>query len=138
MPQVSSLSELPLFGGLSAAECSEIEARMRRRDYAPQQTIVREGGPADAAFLVLSGLVAVRRRDPDSGVEFELSELGPGQMFGEMALLTGKPRAATVIAVEPTACAVLEREEFHTVVRQHPGIAFGLAQVMAERLENAN
>lgn len=138
MPQVSSLSELALFSGLSAAECSEIEARMRRRDYAPQQTIVREGGPGDAAFLVLSGLVAVRRRDPDSGVEFELSELGPGQMFGEMALLTGKPRTATVVAVEPTACAVLEREEFHTVVRQHPGIAFGLAQVMAERLEHAN
>src|SRR5512141_1515563 len=138
MPQVSSLSELPLFGGLSAAECSEIEARMRRRDYAPQQTIVREGGPGDAAFLVLSGLVAVRRRDPDSGVEFELSELGPGQMFGEMALLTGKPRGASVIAVEPTACAVLERDDFERALRMYPEIALSLARAMAERLDAAN
>jgi type IV pilus assembly protein PilB len=138
MPQAGSIGELPLFAGLSPAEITEIESRMRRREYPPQQTIVREGGPGDAAFLVVSGLVAVRHKDPDSGVEFLLAELGPGQMFGEMALITGKPRAATVVAVEQTSCTVLERVEFERALQQYPGIAIALARVMAERLEKTN
>ncbi len=132
------LSELPLFAGLSPAEATELETRMRRKDFTPQQTIVREGGPGDAAFVVVSGLVAVRHTDLDSGVEFLLAELGPGQMFGEMALITGNPRTATVVAVEQTSCAVLERAEFERALIEHPGIALALARVMAERLEKAN
>ncbi len=138
MAPVSSLSELPLFAGLRATECAAIESRMRRRDYAPQTVIVREGTPGDTAFVILSGLVAVRRRDPDSGVEFMLSELGAGQMFGEMALLTNKARVATVTALEPTACAVLERTDFEQVLKEHAEIALGFARIMAERLERAN
>jgi type IV pilus assembly protein PilB len=138
MPPVVSLSELPLFAELSPQECQEIEALMRRRDYVPHQPIVREGGPGDAAFLIISGLVAVRHKDTESGVEFLLAELGAGQMFGEMALITGKPRGASVVAVEPTTCAVLEREGFERVLREHPNIALALARVMAERLDAAN
>ena len=133
-----SISELPLFSGLSAGEIQDIESRMRRRDYAPQQAIVREGGPGDAAFLILSGLVAVRHKDAGSGVEFLLAELGPGQMFGEMALITRKPRGASVIAIEATSCAVLEREDFERAVRMYPEIAVALAREMAERLDAAN
>jgi type IV pilus assembly protein PilB len=132
------LSELPLFAGLSPAEATELESRMRRKDFTPQQTIVREGGPGDAAFLVVSGLVAVRHKDTDSGVEFLLAELGPGQMFGEMALITGNPRTASVVAIEQTSCAVLERPDFERTLIEHPGIALALARVMADRLEKAN
>jgi len=138
MPSIASISELPLFAGLSAGEIQDIESRMRRRDYAPQQLIVREGGPGDAAFLVVTGLVAVRHKDPASGVEFLLAELGPGQMFGEMALITGKPRGASVIATEATTCAVLEREDFERALRMYPEVALALARAMAERLDAAN
>src|SRR4051812_9425069 len=138
MPSVASIGDLPLFAALSAGEIQDIESRMQRRDYAPQQVIVREGGPGDAAFLVVSGLVAVRHKDPDSGVEFVLAELGPGQMFGEMALITGKPRTASVVALEQTGCAVLERSDFERALQAHPAMALALARVMAERLEAAN
>jgi type IV pilus assembly protein PilB len=111
---------------------------MSRRDYAPQSIIVREGGAGDAAFVIVSGLVAVRHRDKDSGLEFTLDELQSGQMFGEMALLTGKPRTATVVATEPTTCAVLERGDFEQVLSSHPMMALLLTAVMAERLERAN
>ena len=133
-----SISELPLFAGLLPAEAAELESRMRRREYTPQQTIVREGGAGDAAFLILSGLVAVRHKHADSGVEFFLAELGPGQMFGEMALITGKPRTASVVAIEETSCAVLERADFERALMEHPAIALALSRVMAERLERAN
>jgi type IV pilus assembly protein PilB len=111
---------------------------MVRKDYPPQSVIVREGGAGDAAFVILSGLVAVRRRDKDSGLEFTLTELAPGEMFGEMALLTGKPRTATVVALEPTTCAVLERSSFEQVLGDHPMLAMLLTAVMADRLERAN
>jgi CRP-like cAMP-binding protein len=113
----ASISGLPLFAGLSPVEAAELESRMRRREYAPQQTIVREGGAGDAAFLIVSGLVAVRHKDADSGVDFLLAELGPGQMFGEMALITGKPRTASVTAIEQTSCAVLERADFERALQ---------------------
>jgi type IV pilus assembly protein PilB len=138
MPSAASISELPLFAGLSNGEIQDIESRMQRREYVPQQVIVREGGPGDAAFLITSGLVAVRHRDPASGVEFLLAELGPGQMFGEMALITGKARTATVVALEPTTCAVLERDDFERALRMYPEVALGLARAMAERLDAAN
>ncbi|MDQ3068180.1 MAG: Flp pilus assembly complex ATPase component TadA [Acidobacteriota bacterium] len=97
---VASLSDVPLFAGLSPADCLEIEQRLTRRDFAPQTVILREGAAGDAAFLVLSGLVSVRRRDDASGIEFELAQLGPGQMAGEMALLTSGLRNASVVALE--------------------------------------
>lgn len=135
---VSSLSDTPLFGGLSAADCGAIEQRMARQDFLPQATIVREGSTGDAAYVVLSGSVAVRRTDPDSGVVFTLAELGAGQMFGEMALVTSRPRTASVVAVDATSCAVLARGDFELVMQQHPSVALAFARVLAERLERAN
>jgi type IV pilus assembly protein PilB len=135
---ISSLSDVPLFAGLSPADCARLEQGMQRCDFVPQSVIVREGGTGDAAFLILAGRVAVRRKDPESGVEFVLSELGPGQMFGEIALLTKKPRTASVVALEATSCAKLSREDFERVMREHPDVALGLASAFAERLERAN
>ena len=61
---ISSLSDIPLFAGLSPAACAEFEQRMKRCDFTPQATIVREGGAGDAAFVILAGLVAVSARIP--------------------------------------------------------------------------
>jgi type IV pilus assembly protein PilB len=134
----SVLSRLPLFAGLAPADCSQLDERMPRREFAPGAAIVREGSSADAAFVVLSGLVAVRRKDPQSGIEFLLAELGPDQMFGEMGLLTKKPRTASVLAIETTTCAVLDRPLFEAVMRSLPAFALAITAVLAERLERAN
>jgi type IV pilus assembly protein PilB len=135
---IASLADIPLFAGLSPAECSEFEQRMQRCDFVPQTVIVREGGIGEAAYVILSGLVAVRRKDPDTGMDFLLAELGPGQIFGEMALLTKKPRTASVVALEPTSCATLSRGDFERVMRQHPVVALAVASTFAERLDRAN
>src|SRR5579872_3598109 len=124
----SSISDVPLFAGLEPADCARLEQRMQRCDFVPQSVIVREGGAGDAAFLILAGQVAVRRKDPESGVDFLLSELGPGQMFGEMALLTRKPRTASVVALDSVTCAKLAREDFERAMREHPEVALGLAR----------
>jgi type IV pilus assembly protein PilB len=134
----SFLARLPLFAGLTSADLSQLEQRMPRRDYLPQSVIVREGTAADAAFVVLSGQVAVRRKDPASGIEFHLSEIGPDQMFGEMGLLTSKPRTASVVAVEATTCAVLDRTVFEQMMRALPAFGLAITSSLAERLDRAN
>jgi CRP-like cAMP-binding protein len=134
----SFLDRLPLFAGLSPEDQAQLEQRMPRREFAPQAVIVREGTAADAAFVVLSGLVAVRRKDADSGIEFLLAELGPDQMFGEMALLMKRPRTASVVALEATACAVLDRPLFETMMRSVPAFALSLTAALAARLDRAN
>ncbi len=132
------LHKVPLFSALAPEACVQLESRMRRRDFVPQALIVREGSAEDSAFFILSGRVAVRRRDPDTGVDFSLAELGEGQMFGEMALLTGQPRAASVLALESTTCAVLEQVEFERMLVAHPALATAMMRVLAGRLEQAN
>ena len=134
----SFLRKVPLFADISPEVLARLEHRMRRREFAPSAVIVREGSAEDSAFLVLSGRVAVRRKDSDSGIDFLLAELGEGEMFGEMALLTRKPRAASVVALEPTTCAVLEQSELDQFLAEHPSLGRGIMAVLAERLDAAN
>jgi type IV pilus assembly protein PilB len=132
------LQRIQLFSGLSAEECAEVVKRMKRRDFPPSQLIVREGSPGNSMFFITSGMVEVRKKDPSTGIEFLLAMMGAGQNFGEMSLLTGKPRTATVQATQATTCAVLEREDFQTLLLQHPKIGMELTAILAGRLEAAS
>jgi type IV pilus assembly protein PilB len=132
------LQKIRLFRGLPYEECRLLESRLRTREFAPQQMIVKEGGPGDAMFFITSGTVEVRKRDPNTGIDFLLTELKAGAGFGEMALLTGKPRTASVIAVEPTACSVLEQSAFDDVLLTSPKISLAMSRVLAERLDEAD
>src|SRR5947207_13782542 len=118
----SCLRRVPLFSGLPTQALVDIEQRMRRREFLPQSLIVKEGSAGDSAFFIVSGRAAVRRKDPESGIDFLLAELGEGEMFGEMALLTRKPRTASVMALEAVSCAVLEQAEFERLLREHPSL----------------
>ncbi|HMD86231.1 MAG TPA: ATPase, T2SS/T4P/T4SS family [Terriglobia bacterium] len=132
------LQKIRLFSGLPYEECKLIESHLRTRDYAPQQTVVKEGGPGDAMFFITSGAVEVRKKDPHTGTDFLLSELKAGSCFGEMALLTGKPRVASVVAVEPTTCSVLEQSAFDEVLLTSSKVGLAMSRVLAERLDEAN
>ena len=115
-----------------------VESLMKTREFPPFQTIVKEGGPGDSMFVINSGAVEVRKKDPNTGIDFLLSTLGAGACFGEMALLTGKPRAATVVTTEPTSCGVLEKSAFEKLVLSNPRIGLALSRVLADRLEESN
>ena len=134
----SFLSRLPLFADVSPETLARFEHRMRRRGFAPRAVIVREGSSDDSAFLVLSGRVAVHRKDPESGIEFLLAELGEGAMVGEMALLTRKPRSASVVALEATTCGIIEQSDFDQLLAEHPAAVRAMMAALAERLDAAN
>jgi type IV pilus assembly protein PilB len=132
------LQRVKLFSGLSFADCQHVVKRMRRRDFPPSTTIVREGAPGSSMFFIISGHVEIRKKDPNTNIDFLLSEMGPGQNFGEMSLLTGKPRTATVTCTEPTTCAVLEQKDFQELLLQYPKIGLALTTILAERVESAS
>src|SRR3954467_7724573 len=132
------LQRIKLFSGLSVLECTEVVKRMKRRDFPPNTVIVREGAPGNSMFFITAGLVEVRKKDTNTGIDFLLTEMGPGQNFGEMSLLTGKPRTATVTATQPTPCAVLEQSDFQELFMQYPKIGLALTTILADRVEAAS
>src|SRR5437868_10234064 len=132
------LQRIKLFSTLSNDDCQQVVKRMRRRDFPPATVIVREGAPGSSMFFITSGNVEVRKKDPNTNIDFLLTEMGPGQNFGEMSLLTGKPRTATVITLQPTTCAVLEQKDFHDLLLQYPKIGLALTTILAERVEIAS
>src|SRR5438270_3897940 len=132
------LQRIKLFSALTNDDCQQVVKRMRRRDFAPSTIIVREGAPGSSMFFITSGQVEVRKKDPNTNIDFLLTEMGPGQNFGEMSLLTGKPRTATVTTIQPTTCAVLEQKDFHDLLLQYPKMGLALTTILAERVEAAS
>jgi type IV pilus assembly protein PilB len=132
------LQRIQLFSLLSWAECDAVVKKLKRRELPPGNVIVREGQAGNSMFFITSGKVEVRKKDNNTGIDFLLSELGAGQCFGEMALLTGEPRGATVITMEPTTVGILEQSEFHDLMVAHPKIGVSLTKILASRLQAAN
>ncbi len=132
------LQRIQLFSLLTNEECNAIVRRLKRRDFPPNHYVVREGQAGDSMYFLTAGRCEVRKKDSSTGIEFLLTELGPGQCFGEMALLTGKPRTASVVTVEPTTVGILELKDFQELLLRYPKIGMSLTRILAERVEKAS
>ena len=98
-------------------------ARAAQYQVAPQHTIIsREGDPAEGLYIISSGRVRIFRRN-EKGREIDLAIQGPGEVFGEMALLTGEPRSADVEALEEVHLMVVSKDHFDRIVRDFPDIS---------------
>jgi CRP-like cAMP-binding protein len=102
------------------------------RSYKKGETIVKEGEQAVAFFIVTNGKVEVSAGS--AAKRQKLNELGPGGVFGEMALLDGGPRVATVKAIDDTTCLVLSRWDFVAELRTNPQVAVAMLPILSKRL----
>ena len=89
--------------------------------YAPDQVIVMEGEPGSSMFLIVAGDVRVQTTDPTGG-QLQLATLGPGEFFGEVALLTGRPRTATVIARNNVTAVEIPRQKVQSILTSFPEV----------------
>jgi CRP/FNR family transcriptional regulator, cyclic AMP receptor protein len=121
----SLLATTGLFHDLDAETLRGLAERSIQRRYRRGQLIVSQGDPGDSLFVIAEGLVKVTVSSPD-GEEMVLITLGPGETFGELALVDGGPRSASVEAIEPTEVLVLGRKGFFELVLERPGIVEGL------------
>jgi type IV pilus assembly protein PilB len=134
---VQFLKNVKLFSELSAESLAKLGACLKTAEFPPSEVMVREGAPGVSMYIIKSGLVEVRKKDPATGIDFLVAQLSEGAAVGEMSLLTGKPRSATVSTVRPTVVFTLTRADFRNLLTQHPEISLGLARILAERLEDA-
>ena len=128
-----ALRAVDLFGPLSDDERRAAASRFRSVHYAGGEKIIEEGAPGDSFFLIDSGEVQVSKKM--GGYSRELARLMDGQFFGEMALLTGEPRAATVVAASDVDLFVLDKNGFQDIIAANPEMAVDISSILAERRE---
>jgi len=135
-----ALDRLEICQELSAGECAALARYLERRSYEAGRTIFHEGEPGTELFILTAGEVSVNTAIGD-GRMLRLATFSAGVVFGEMALLDGAPRSASVVADADTACQVLSVERYQDLAREHPAVArrftLNLARLLAGRLRRA-
>ncbi|HSE92091.1 MAG TPA: diguanylate cyclase [Methylomirabilota bacterium] len=132
------LGDMPLFRALSGEERERLVDGATEHAFGPGQVIIGEGEVDDRVFVVLAGRVRIIESMPEALSEAVLGGLGEGEVFGELSILTGRPRSATVLAVERTRCLAIHRDRFTQALESYPGLAVGLLRVLARRLIEAD
>jgi CRP-like cAMP-binding protein len=124
---------VPLFARLGEPELDALAAAATTRRIAAREELCHKGDVAAQVYVVASGRLKVMSTSAD-GDELVLNLLDAGEVVGELPLLIGGQRTATVVALEPTELVVLERREFLRFLREHPDAAPELLTVLAERV----
>ena len=125
---LGTLATVPLFSGLSDRQLRRLLKRAEEDRYEPGTVIVREGGRTTTLFVVLEGTAKVDRKGRT------ISHRGPGEFFGEISMIDGRPRAASVIAETPMRCVVLPQDELRDLLARDPSVAWPLLESLATRL----
>jgi small-conductance mechanosensitive channel len=121
------LDRVSLFDCLTAAEKDQLAPRLRQLPFGEGEVITREGELADWLYLLAAGKVRVWRQEEHIG------DLRAPDLFGELGLMTGEPRSATITARGPVVCYRLDKSVFDEVLRARPGIDLALSEVLASR-----
>ncbi len=130
--KLKMLGSVGLFSGLTRRELSHIARRADQIQAAAGHEVVREGTPGHEFFLIVTGEAVVRRDG------YDVATLGPGDYFGELAILDGGVRSATVVAETDLALLVIGQREFVSVLGEVPTLATKLLASMARRLRQAD
>jgi CRP/FNR family transcriptional regulator, cyclic AMP receptor protein len=134
---VELLRRVPLFSELSTGELERVAQVGVPRSFPRETRIFHEGDPGDACYIVREGSARVTREHPD-GRAITLATLGPGAIFGELAMLDGERRSASVEASENTELVALPASDVRKLIREHPEMAEKLVVALTRRLREAN
>ncbi|MEE9298390.1 MAG: cyclic nucleotide-binding domain-containing protein [Acidimicrobiia bacterium] len=134
MDRADFLKRTTLFAGFSDREIESILATAKERSFAAGDSIIREGHEGGRGFyLVLTGKAEVRKGDK------LLAEFGPGDYFGEMALLLeDTPRTAEVVATDETSCLAITQWDLKALIKNHPEIGVKMMAELARRLRDTD
>lgn len=134
---VDFLKKVPLFSELNDEELYQLTSVVREQHYKKHTTIVHVDDPGSALYILKNGLVKVTIED-QHGYEMILRILYPTDFFGDMSLLDGMPRSATVTTQEPSEVLTISREHFLSIIEKSPKILLKVAAVLSKRLRKAN
>jgi small-conductance mechanosensitive channel/CRP-like cAMP-binding protein len=129
--RLDALSRVDVFRALDAGKIDRLSRRMRMIIYGPGEVILRQGDPGDSLYVVRAGSVAVQVGS--DGARREVATLTSGQFFGEMSLMTGETRAATVVAKTDCECYIVDKEAFREVLDERPELAGTISEILSRR-----
>jgi len=129
--RIAMLAQVDLFRDLSDEERTELAGHLRAAPFTRGEVITRQGNVAHHLYLIRKGSVSVRVTD--GALQREVAQLRAGEFFGEMSLLTGEPRAATIVALEDVECLRLDADAFRSLLQHRSDMAEQVAKVLAER-----
>jgi CRP-like cAMP-binding protein/small-conductance mechanosensitive channel len=126
------LRNADIFRTLTDDELDFLTERLRPASFAPGETIVKQGDEGESVYIVVSGRLRVWLAAEDGRFE-QVATIEPGSFFGEMSLLTGEPRSASVVAIDQVNCQHLDRSDFALILERRPELAQEISDVMMER-----
>ena len=129
---IDAFRAVPLFRGLGDDELTAVAKLSKKMEFNEGEKIVKEGEAGLGFYVIVKGSASVRHKNKT------IAQLGRGSFFGELALLDSMPRSADVVAAEPTACLVLLRWNFWSLVSKNKKVIKGLLEEMARRLRASN
>src|SRR5688572_6427297 len=127
-PRLAALAKIPLFARVPKRHLRTILERMGEYGYEDGATIVKDARQGEVLYLLLDGSARVVRGGRT------VAKLGPGDFFGEVAVLDQRPRTATVTATSPVRCLTLHRDDLRAVLEEEPSVAWSLLEELASRL----
>jgi small-conductance mechanosensitive channel/CRP-like cAMP-binding protein len=131
--RVEALQRVELFNSLTEEERRELALRMNEAPFVRGEAMTRQGAQAHYLYIMTSGEAEVRVAVDGSQLSEKVATLHGGDFFGEMGLMTGEPRTATVIATTEVDCYRLDKEAFHDILRRRPEIAEDISHILARR-----
>jgi CRP-like cAMP-binding protein len=129
-PKLDLLRSIGLFSQLGKKEIERLGQLTEEVDVKPGQVLMRQGDRGHEMFVIASGQVKIERDGRDLGLR------GPGEVIGEIALLSEGPRGATVTVVEPTRAFVVSHADFHALMDEMPSVRMCVLDVLAGRLRS--
>ncbi len=130
--RVASLRRVELFETLTDEERQALAARLRVAPFARGEAMTRQGAEAHWLYLITKGEAEVRV-SADGDFSEQIAMLNTGDFFGEMGMMTGEPRTATVIALSEVECYRLDKEAFRDILKRRPELAENISEILASR-----
>ncbi len=136
LDRVASLRQVPIFSMLAPAHLAALARMAHRQHYHKGQIIYYRGDAGNAMYLLLSGVVKMTLPSETTGSDVLVALLRPGEHFGELAVLDGRPRWVTVVAAEPTETLAIYRDEVLAFLREHAEASLQVAISVCLRLRH--
>ncbi len=128
------LARQDLFRKLSERELDDLVRAVQLRRVEARETLCHKGDPGNQLFLIVDGVLKAQTTSA-GGDDIVFSIMGPGEMFGELALMRGGKRTATVVAIRDSQLIVIDRRELFPFLRRNPDAALKVLEVLAARVE---
>ena len=135
------IDDVDIFHFLSKEEVEYLIPYLQLKKYAAGEVLFREGEPGNFICFICSGKMEIKKETDFAGKQVILALLAKGSFVGELSIIDGKPRSATVVALEDSETLILHTDEFERLIEQHPVVSLkilrGIARILSLRLRKA-